>query len=107
MFKLIKLSLAFFTLTVAGSVSAIEDPTEPPERTSVQRAQTMDWPKLQSILFGEQRRFALLSDQLMAEGDEGEGFEVVKIFERGVVVRMQGEIRRLSLNRAKIHKEVK
>ena len=107
MFKFFCLTLLLAGVGITGTVFAIEDPTKPPVSTSLPLAETMAWPKLQSILFGEERRLALLSDQLYAEGDEGEGFEVVRIFERGVVVRMQGEIRRLSLNRAKIHKEVK
>lgn len=109
MSKFIQMALVLSAVGFAGSAVAIEDPTKPPARANAQsaQAQMLAWPKLQSILFGEQRRLALLSDKLYSEGDEGEGFEVVKIFERGVVVRMQGELRRLSLNRAKIHKEVK
>lgn len=97
---------------IAAVQAAPRDPTQPPPRLSGSvgnhAASGGATPTLSSVLFGADRRLAVLDGKVMAEGEERFGLKVWKIERDRVVVSVDGQTPiTLLLDRAAIHKVVR
>lgn len=90
--------LLVLLLTAPGLSFALQDPTRPPgyqpaaATPAPQRALTLD-----SILFSDHRRVAVIDGEALREGQSSDGIRVIRIFKTRVLVSESGRERVLHL----------
>ena len=92
---------ALFSLLMMMSFSAhsIEDPTRPQRVLENNNENAVSLPRLTSILFGAERRWAVINGEVVTEGESVSGFELSAIKRYGVVLVRGDENVQLSLNK--------
>ncbi|WP_085757709.1 hypothetical protein [Oceanicoccus sagamiensis] len=96
----ILLSILFTLSTVAWS---LEDPTRPSSYRSVGKKQ--EGLRLESILFSETRKVAVINGNVLSEGDAMGGTKVIRISKNSVMVSDNGKSVTLELSRTDIRQE--
>lgn len=90
-------------LLVPISVQAIEDPTRPSSYRSVARQQQQL--KVESILFSDDRKVAVINGTVVAEGERVGAARVVSIGKNNVRLTRNGKVVNLTLGKALIRQE--
>lgn len=92
--------VAFLALVASLPVAALEDPTRPPgtEATAI-RSQPARSLSLDSIVYGRDRKVAVIEGEALREGQGANGIRVRKIYKDRVEVLDRGSLRVLYLDK--------
>lgn len=94
--------LAVVLLMQSAAVSALQDPTRPPQYHSSKAQVALT---LESILFSDTRRVAVINGKALEEGESLGAARVVSIGKDIVRVQRQGKTYNLTLKRPTIRQE--
>lgn len=98
-------TLVFVFSAVSLAAQDLGDPTRPPGRVPKNAALVQtSLPKLTSILFGRDRRVAVIDGRVLREGSTVSGLTLVEVATNSVVVSVNGGPHR-TLKLTSIHKE--
>ena len=101
---------AFLLLAFSNIVFALEDPTRPPEPSAAASVSDrgMQRPVLSSIVYGKQRRLAVINGKVLLEGQSVGGVALVEVLQDNVRVQIgSAEQFTLHLGSGQINKELK
>ncbi len=104
MFKLKPFLIVLSAVVCVGAQQsvALTDPTQPSNYRAVSKQQTL---RLESILFSEARKVAVINGSVVAEGDSIGATTIIHIDKNSVKVRSNGKTAELVLQRAVIRQE--
>ena len=88
--------------TAVPPVSALTDPTRPSSYRAASKSQSL---RLESILFSDNRRVAVINGAVVSEGDTVGRIKILQIDKNSVRVNNSGNIVELVLHRAAIRRE--
>ena len=86
----------------AGYAQALTDPTRPAQYRPVAAQERLD---LQSILFSDSRKVAVINGKALTEGERIGGARVLSISKDSVRLRRGGKVVRLQLDNVSIRRE--
>ena len=101
-------NMALWTLLVllnaswSSVVIALEDPTQPPSYHLSSAKKSL---RLESILFSDSRRVAVINGKVFSEGESIGNTKVIKIDRDSVKIMRGGKMARLELKRVSIRQE--
>lgn len=96
--------LGVLLLSLSGNALALKDPTRPTGHRSVPGAVSQSL-TLQSILFANSRRVAVINGRVLAEGEKLGDIRIIAINKTGVVISRGGSTQTLRLNTVSIRQE--
>lgn len=104
MCKALRFLLLVFITALAPGLQALTDPTQPSYYRDASKKQSLH---LESILFGENRRVAVINGKALTEGDRIGSAKIISITKDNVKLKRSGELFTLQLQRITIRQENK
>lgn len=97
-----RLMMALIFVMICSGATALNDPTRPSAFRSTESVQSL---QLESVLISDTRKIAVISGNVVTEGESVKGFTVIKINKDSVKGQSRGEIVTLTLGHAEIRRK--